>query len=138
MQLCPVWHWPCNDSSCELWMDKLVIAASSVTCAHTRRHGRHTVKLWVTPIWTDLTHRQHLMQRGPLIVLKHLDYPKSYISVSCTDVVFKHKETSCTSILIQTACFSVCMSTCSLLPVSKPLDLLQSFKADINDSYLDG
>lgn len=31
-----------------------------------------------------------------------------------------------------------CMSNCSLLPVSKPLDLLQSFKANINLSDLDG
>lgn len=81
------------------------------------------------------------MQRGPLVGLKHSGYPKSYISVSCTDARFKNKETQKNILhthinpdwmflsVHEYLFFITCVQT---------LGSFTEFKADINDSYLDG
>lgn len=45
---CPFWHGHLVSDSPVLWMDKLVIAALSVTCAHTQRDGQDTESLGET------------------------------------------------------------------------------------------
>lgn len=86
------------------------------------------------------------MQRSPLAIIlpENLEIPSdenSYCqraaSLPPAQMLYLNTETSCTPNNSDSVFLSVWVVV-FLLPVSKPLDLLQSFKVDISDLHLDG
>lgn len=110
-------------------MDILVIAASSVTHANTR--------IW--PIyWTAVIQMKSFGQfeaksteilQVYLILRATLVCPAQMLSLKTE----KNKEEHPALLYLYRLYVSECVSNGSLSPVSKPLDLLQSFKANVND-----
>lgn len=103
----------------------------------------HTVMANILkPIWTAVIHNK--VTQGSFgccfnqkITKILMFFPHNDVSNLCTNALLTQKHHP-ELMLMLTACFCECVSTGSSLLHPKPLDILQSYKADIQTSYLDG